>query len=401
MKIMALLLTVGAIQPSLAHSEDIENPPKTTGFKWAMKGAFKSLSASNPLPSQGLPGFLLQGDQGINQSGTQLEHGALQAGYSLNQNLGMQLTIGAHQTDPWHIETALLQMKGGNAHTGWQINAGRQSPSLGPLVNQAGNFDRFGSMPLAKEAMTLGDWTEDGIEVGFKPSFWGLNWHMNAGVWAGHGFPAAANARVFPSLHVGVNGHGMHGNWRADGFIAPIKVTGRGSRITRQQGAHSHAAINCNEPMTDVVCFNGQANLSGISAQWVGEHVPLTLQTAWLLRDEKGTLESNNGLGQYNGNHQGGWLRAMWHIDPSFDTALQLERVQATHHLTGSGTQILASEAGFDNYTPQKRTTLMLAYNALPWAVIHLEVGHEKSQRQSANFVATRLILSVQKAGHH
>jgi hypothetical protein len=381
-----------------AHGDAHQAIPEAQGFKLGAAGVLAGLSAPRQLLSQGLPGYLLQGDPGVDLRGTQLEHGVLQAGYRLSDNWGAQLAVGAHGTDPWHIETAGLQARSTAAATQWTVNLGRISPALGSVITRAGHLDRFGLMPLARQAMTDGDWTQDGAELGLKRPLWGVDSTVHVGVWAGQRFPgsSASQPRPFPSLHLGAQWDGAWGGWALDGFVAQLHPTGRASRITSSNGAHTHVAPVCDASLNGVVCFDGHSRLSGLSAQWSGPDIPVTLKAAMLWRSEQGTLQSVNGLAQYDARNRGDWLEAIWRIHAQWETALRLERLHAQHTLVGSGSGagLLASESGFGNYKALQRTTAMLGYKLNPLVGLSLEAGRESTQTQAVHFFAARLIVN-------
>jgi hypothetical protein len=391
---LCLGLTVLMVLPTWAHQQAQEAIADQAGFKLGGSGVLRYLSASKPLASQGLPGYLLQGDPGVDLRGGQLEHAVLQLGYRSNHWLGAQLAVGAHGTDPLHIEVARLQATGQADSLAWLASLGRQQPSLGEVLTQAAHLDRFGLMPLAKQAMTQGDWTTDGIELGLKRQFWGANWTLDAGLWSGEHFPGSAATKAFAHLHLGAQWDGAWGNWAMDGFMAQLHPRSRASRIASINGAHTHAAPGCDANLNGVVCFDGQTRLSGLSAQWVAKSIPITVKAALLLRLDQGTLQSANGLGQYDARNQGQWFEAIWRMHPQWETALRAERVRAQHTIVGSGASLLATESGFGNYSPQQRTTAMLGYTVNPWVGIRLEAGREKTHTQSAYFVAARLVLN-------
>lgn len=384
-------LLVSAAQ---AHTDANEAIPDTPGFKASLAAAAISLSAKDKLPSQAMPGYLIRGDVGIDHRGTQLEHGVGQIGYRLNQTLGAQLAVGAHGTDPAHLEAAWLQARGFSPALDWTVGAGRQRPSLGVVMTRAGHLDRFGLMPLAKQALANGDWIEDGMEASAKQQFGGVDWTLDAGVWRGRSFPGGATASANPAVHLGAVGHHDAGEWALDAFVAQLKPQARGSRVFSANGAHTHAAPVCDASLNGVVCFDGRTRLSGISAQWAGRSLPVTLTGAMLWRDEQGSLASRNGLGQYDGRNRGEWLQGVWRVARDWETGVRVERLKADQSLVGAGASLVATEAGFGNYAQLQRQTFMAGYSLSPWADVRLEAGRDFSSAVSTRFVALRFILN-------
>ena len=389
--ILACAATVGSA--ALAHTDANEAIPDALGVKTSLAAAVSSLSAKDKLPSQAMPGYLVKGDVGIDRRGTQLEHGVAQLGYRLNQTLGAQLAIGAHGSDPVHVEAAWLQARGFSPALDWTVGAGRQRPSLGKVMTRSGHLDRFGLMPLAKQALTDGDWIDDGAELSVKRQAAGVDWTVDAGVWRGRSFPGGAASSANPAVHLGAVGHHDAGEWAVDAFVAQLKPQARGSRIFSATGAHTHAAPVCDASLNGVVCFDGRSRLSGISAQWEGRTLPITLTGAMLWRTEHGALASRNGLGQYDGRNRGEWLQGVWRMSPAWEAGVRLERLKANQSLVGAGASLVAAEAGFGSYSRLQRQTVMAGYKLSPWADLRLEAGRDASNTVATRFVALRLVM--------
>ena len=382
---------------ALAHTDANEAIPDSAGVKASIAAAITCLSARDKLPSQAMPGYLIKGDAGIDHRGTQLEHGVAQLGYRLNQMFGAQLAVGAHGTDPLHVEAAWLQARGYSPAVDWTLGAGRQRPSLGKVMTRSGHLDRFGLMPLAKQMMADGDWIEDGLEASLKRQAAGVDWTLDAGIWRGRSFPGGAKDSVNPSVHLGATGHQDAGEWAVDAFAAQLKPEQRGTRTYSATGAHTHAAPVCDVNLNGVVCFDGRSRLTGVSAQWEGRNLPVTLTGAVLWRTESGSLGSRNGLGQYSGRNRGEWLQAVWQFSPVWEAGARLERLKTDQSLVGGGASWVASEAGFGHYSPLQRQTLMAGYKLSPWADLRLEAGRDEVNSVSVRFVALRLVVQWDK----
>lgn len=393
----AAALAALTAMPGWAHLSTDEAIPQTEGAKVGLSAALTSLSAPERLPSQGLPGYLLLGDPGVDPRDSRLEHGVAQLGYRFSPAWGAQLALGAHGSDPVHIESAWLQGRGKLSTSDWALGAGRQSPSLGSTLDRAGHIDRFGLIPLAKQAVLSGDWIEDGAEFGIKQQNGDLGWRVDAGVWSGRKFPGASGSPAIPSLHLGTNWETSIGEISADAFAAQLRPTGRGSRLANAPGGHTHVAPVCNESLQEVVCFDGRSRVAGLSAQWESRDWPITLTGAVMWRTEDGSLQSRNGIGQYMGRTRGEWVEGVLRPVPQWELGLRLERLAATQTLVGPGAALVAAEAGFAAYAPQRRYTAMAGYLAKPWADVRLEWGRELAGQQAVNFVALRLVLQWER----
>ncbi len=375
---------------------------------WAWQGALavRQLSASAVrLPSQGLPGYLLMGDPGERAQGLHLEHAVLGLRYRFNSAMTAQVALGAHGSDPAHVELAWL---GTNTRThsmgrspddwpptqlSWGL--GRRGPAWGAVVQSAGHLDVFAAMPLAKAAILGGDGVQDGAELGVTHRRGGLQWQGQLGVWSGRSFPGSRATAAFPGFHVGVqtlDGTGLS----LDAFTAVLKPQARGSRTAQAPGGHSHAAPECNAQLQEVVCFDGSSHVSGLSTRWMSRSAtPLTLTGAVMWRHEDGALQSLNGNAHYRGRTRGEWLQGLWAFKPQWQAGLRLEHLAAQHTLMGPGAQFVAAEAGFNAYAPLYRHTAMLAFAPAPWISLYIEAGREQAGSQHANVVALRWVAQT------
>jgi hypothetical protein len=378
---------------SFAHTgqgDPIPDVPGETRVGLAAAGAW--LRANDPLPSQRLPGFLLLGDPGIDRRGTRLEHAVAQIGHRLTEHLGGYLALGKHDEDPVHVEAAWLQARGSVGDVGWTFGLGRERPALGPVMTLAGHLDRFGAMPLAKHAVTDGDWIENGAALGATGHAGPLAWTLDVGVWAARAFPGDRSASPAPSLHAGTRWTGAGGEWSVDGFMAWLAPSARGSRTVSTTGAHSHVAPRCDDALVDVVCFDGRSRISGLSVQWAADTLPLTVAAAVMWRDESGSLASRNGLARYEGSTRGDWIQALWRLPADWEAGIRHERLAATQSIVGAGASLLASETGLNGYAPQRRTTLKLSRALATWIEAGLEVGEEHAGSVSSRFVSLRVL---------
>lgn len=403
---LAAACTLLVVGPALAHGEADDLLPPEPGLRLGAAAAVGALHAREPLPSQGLRGFLLQGDAGQDRRGGHLEHATATASVRASAQLGASLSLGKHGSDPAHVEAAWLQWRQdltdnapGDARW-WQLTAGRQRPALGRAMGQAGHFDRFGLMPLAKQATLNGDWIDDGVELGWRQQGTAGGWRADIGLWRGQVFPGGQGASPVPSVHLGWE----QGPWSLDGWLARFTPTERGSLVQSLNG-HSHNAPDCAPPLKNRVCFGGASTVAGASAVWDGVRsasgLPWTFTAAGWQRQETGQLESPNGLARYHGRTQGGWLQALWQGHAQWEAGVRLERIWATQSLQGAGASLLALETGVAAYQPAQRIGALLAWKPRPWARMGLEIGEERGVRASspANasartpYVMLRLVL--------
>jgi hypothetical protein len=404
--LMAAVLAA-ATGAAFAHGEADDALPADPGVRLSAAAAVTWLDTNKELPSQRLRGFLLQGDAGTDRQGLALEHATLGAAWRINDMLGAELTVGKHGSDSAHVESAWVQARhdADGADHWWLLTAGRQRPALGAAMGQGGHFDRFALMPLAKQMATHGDWMDDGLQLGWRQDNGQRRLSADVGLWRGRVFPGGDSGSVVPTVHLGWG----QGPWQVDGFAAWLKPERRGSSVSANAG-HSHTAPECNAALKDVACFTGRSTLAGASVVWTGAQSPtawpVTLTASGWLRDEKGSLESANGLGQYRAQNRGLWLQALWDVAPQWQTGLRLERAWTTQSLSGPGATLLASETGLSAYQPASRQTLVLAWQFNPRVTLSAELGRERAAAPpgtaaaaavgtgstSVNFAALRLV---------
>jgi hypothetical protein len=388
-----------------AHSGFEGAIPRDPGWRLSADASVSAARTRGRLPSEGLPGYLAKGDSGFAPNGTQIEHAVVQAGYRFNDRMGAQLAMGVHGSDPVHVEAAWLAMRGDRYGTDWMLGAGRQQPSLGPVLAAAGHFERSGRMPLARQAQTAGTWIENGLELGVRPHFAGADWSIDLGVWAGRSFPGSdGSSGARPSAHVGVARPTAWGDWTIDGFVAWLHPGGRGKRIMGD-GPHQHTHEDpvCDQRLDAVVCLDARSRISGFSLQWTPPSSDLIVRAVGLQRSESGSLMARDGVGRYVGLTQGGWLEAIHPISPSWVGGARVEWLTARQRLEGPGASMVAAQAGIDRYAPVNRIAVMATYRIGRYSAIQLEAGRESSrstgreENEGGRFVAARWVVGWQK----
>ncbi len=378
-----------------AHGDTAHALPQEPGVRVGLEAAWAHLNTQGnaALPSTRLGGYLIQGDSGMDRRGGNLEHALVDVGWRLDSTWGAYAALGKHGSDQPHLESAWLQGNWAVSGSEWQVQAGRQSPHLGPVMTPAGHLDRFALMPLAKQAAFNGDWIEDGVQVGWRRSGELVDWNANAGLWQGKVFPGAQNGDVVPAIHLGV----ARGEWEVDVFVAHFEPKGRGAQTVSSNGGHSHSAPACNAQLLNVVCYDGSSQVMGASARWSGTSLPLEVGAAYWVREEAGSIYSANGLASYAGRNHGTWADVIWTISPVLEAGLRLEQLSASHDLRGPGATLVASEAGFGSYDSVQRSSLMLGYRPMSWLNVRLEAGQETQGSARADFVLLRAVVSLSR----
>lgn len=381
-------LAVGllAAAPAGAHGPWLDAIPDAPGLRLgaAVAGAWYAADAPLPMPPRGV---LLTGQPDIDRDGARLEHATLDVGWRLSEALGATAAIGWHGDGDSHFEAFWLHGYRATPAGDWTLGAGRRRVPLGPVLDGAGHFDRFGLMPLARRATFDGDWIEEGASLGWRGGPEGV-WDADFGLWRGRAFPDGDGRGVFPHLRVGA----QLGHVRVDGFIAHARADGRGAEIQRGDAGHGHGVPSCAGGLAQVVCFEGDVDLAGASARWHLHEYALDLSLAGLSRRERGDLYSQSGDTRYHGRTGGGWLEAAWGFRPDWTLAARLEGVRGRHRLSGAGAGLVAREAGLlPDPGTARRAAVLLAWSPradLTWSA---EIGEERDDLARNRFVGLRL----------
>ncbi len=387
--LLACALGLFGLQTSArAHGDEAEPLPEGPGVRVGVAGALRVLDGPAELPSQRLPGFLLQGDAGVDARGAQLEHGVVDAGWRLNEQWGTYAALGKHGSERAQVEAAWLQWL---PRADWRLTAGRQKPALGAVVTSAGHLDRFALVPLAKQASFGHDWIDDGVQLGWRRNAGRADMALDVGLWRGKVWPGGAGTPVALSLHGGVTVD----DFTFDAFAAHFEPSGRGTRVAQAGGGHSHVAPVCDVALKDVVCFGGRSQVLGASARWLSHALPLSASAAVLWHRDQGQLRSRNGLGDYGGDTLGGWVEGLWTVHPQWELGARLERLQSRQRLEGAGVSLIAAEVGLNAYRPATRAALMLGWLPRERVAVRLEAGTESAGGRRARFAALRAVFSI------
>ncbi len=330
---LAALCGVGLLAFSAQAHEEAQAIPEQAGLRLGAALALADVNASQALPSQRLQGYLVRGDSGVDRRASALEHAVVEAGWRVDSQWSAYAAVGQHDSDPAHAEAAWLRYElDAPADETRTVQVGRMNPQLGPVMTQAGHMDRFALMPLARRVAVDGDWTDDGVQFGGQREFGDWKGYADIGLWRGLAFPGAEGSSPAPSLHLGAE----RGDWRGDLFGIALQPDGRGALAQSATGGHTHNAPDCGTLKTGVLCFNGRSQMAGSSLQWQSHDWPVTLQGAYWLRHDDGTLRSVNGQADHRATYQGGWLQALWRPRADWELGLRSERISAELSLKGA-----------------------------------------------------------------
>lgn len=382
-----------------AHEADDAALPEDPGWRLGATVAAVLPRAERAWPAPAWPGLLIDGQTPRDQHGRlALEHATLDAALRLTPRWALQGTLGWHDGEGAHVETARAAGRwdlgpGGSAGE-LRLSLGRDQVRGGAVLDGAGHFDRFGAMPIAKLAATKGNWIEDGLRLG---------WHRFAerglrgvelGLWRGRAFPGGAGAPPAATLH-------LHGGWDhvdAHLLLGHVEPEGRGA-VQRLGGStgHSHGSLDCRRSLQQRVCLDGGASLLQASLRWSSEDERWYLGGALIGKREAGLLSSTSAAADWRSTQWGGWvdISGPLPLASTASWALRLEQLRARQQLVGTGASGLAREAGLDGARQPWRATLALL-QPLDWLgtdwQLSAEAGQEHSGLGRQAFAALRLI---------
>ena len=387
---LVLCLIGGLLAFSAQAHEEAQAIPETAGLRLGAALALADVNARQALPSQRLPGYLVRGDSGVDRRASALEHAVVEAGWRMDSQWSAYAAVGQHDSDPAHAEAAWLRYELDAPEDETRtIQLGRMRPQLGPVMTQAGHMDRFALMPLARRVAVDGDWIDDGAQFSARHDWGAWTGYADLGLWRGRMFPGAAGSSPAPSLHLGAE----RGDWRGDLFAVALQPDGRGALAQSTTGGHTHNTPDCGTLKTGVLCFNGNAQVGGASLQWQSHDWPVTLQGAYWLRHDEGTLRSVNGQADHTASYGGGWLQALWRPRADWEVGMRSERISADLSLNGAGATLLAQEAGLTGSAPIRRDTLLLSWQPHPLVTVSAETGREAQGGQAVNFTVLRAVF--------
>lgn len=401
----ALLLALGilAARPAAAHTAGERAIPAQPGWRVGAAAAVVAVDADGPVPGPRLDGQTGVGDTPEDLRSLALEHATVDVGARLHPLLGLSVAVGRHGQDPTHFEAAWVEARPA-ADSAWSFGLGRLRVPLGPVVTEAGHYDRFLQTPLVKRAAFHGDWIEEGgnlawrVAPGSGPM--GLD-GLDLGLWRASTFPGGDGASPAPVLHL----QGQAGPVRWDGFAAWMRPEGRGSFARPASGlpgvGHQHRLPDCTESLRELVCFDGEVRLIGGSLQWTPAGAPdWRFVAAGLHRDEDGQLFGRNGDVAYRGRAWGGWLEAQWRWRPGWELAWRGEGLKARNTLEGPGASLLARDAGLLPDRGSWRQALALGWAPTPSLRLSAEAGRESLAGQAQTVLALRLRIALPELLH-
>jgi hypothetical protein len=376
--------------PAQAHEPGADALPGAPG--WQLGGAAAVLlpSADERWPAAAWPGVLVNGSAPRDaRGGLRLEHGTLDLAARVDARFGAHLAAGWHDRERVHTEAATLQGRFAWGADELTLRLGRDTVSLGGVIDGAGHFDRFSQPPLAKRAVLNDEWIDDGLSLAWRrPEADGLR-ALAAGVWRGRAFPGGPAGPAVPSLH-------LHAGWgHLDAHLAAARFEPRGRGSAAQSlgsTGHLHGSLDCRASLQQRVCFDGTVDVLGGSLQWTPEQGQWSASVAGLLRREQGALYASAGDAALHTRLSGLWADLAWLPAPGWTLASRWERLVASNQLAGIGTALLADAAGLADAGPVQRFTAAALYQAHEQLTLAVEGGHERRAGGRVTHLALRAV---------
>lgn len=375
---------------ALAHDPGAYGLPEDPGWRLGGAVALLGATANERWPTAEWPGVMVTGVAPEDwRHVLKLEHAEIGGALRVNRYFGLRASVGWHGSDSAQVESARLEGGTEWAEGRLTLGIGRDRVGLGPVIDRAGNFDRFSQPPLVKRAVLNGDWIDDGATVSWtRLAADGLR-AVEAGIWRGHEFPGGPAGPAVPSLR-------LQAGWGHADFnlsVARFKPTGRGTAVASAgESGHVHGTLDCRNTLQQMVCFDGDVDVATGSAQWTSDDERWTFALAGMLRRDRGSLYSINGFADLDLHITGFWADAIWTPLPRWSVAMRLERLVPDSRLEGFGVARLAREAGLVDGGPVNRASLAVLYGVWGDIQLSVEAGYERFQGGSVSHVALRAV---------
>lgn len=386
--VWAVALCAGLAQ---AHEDEHNMPPLQPGWHMGAGLALDVAAGQDAWPVPRHEGVLLTGQTARNRRNElSLEHATVGAAARFTPWLAAQLDVGMHDRDQAHLEVARLEANWQAWGQPWRLRAGRQSPSLGGVVDGAGHFDSFAQAPLAKQAVFNETWIDDGLTLQWQqPTERGLQ-ALELGAWRARAFPAGPHGPAAPSLKATA----VWNHWTGHLFGAWLQPQGRGAAtVGKGTVGHTHGVPDCHQSVANLACFDGQAQVFGASLSGGSDDERWAYSAAGLWRRERGALYTQTGTAAYEGDTTGLWADVSLRWRPDLTVALRAERLASQHMLNGPGASLVASAAGLTAAPTVHRLALALGSTRFEPVSLWLEAGAEQASGASAQpYVVLRAV---------
>jgi len=379
----ALLLSLAGAQ---AHERESDEALEAPGWSVRAAAALSAMAAREAWPVARRSGVLGSGMTLDEQRGLRLEHATVGAALRLDPTdmtrLQASVDIGRHGDGTTHVETARLDGQrelASGARIG--LRAGRMTVPLGSMIDTVGHLDRFAQMPLVRQAVSDGDWIDDGVVLHWQGDVHGPDdatvlERIEVGGWRAQALPGSAESGIAPGLQLRLR----RGDWRLEAGAIHLQPRNRGAYAASTRSGHTHAAPDCSRSLIGVTCFDGRGTVASVSLRWQPDASPLGLTLATMAQRERGQLASASGTADYRGLVTGGWIEADWQVRPDWTLALRAERLASDHRLIGPGATGVAADAALTPNQPAWRLAVSAGWTPAPGWQLLAETGTERAE---------------------
>jgi hypothetical protein len=396
--IKVITLSVLSISCAYAHDEVspvLGNAGLATEGATALADAHKlelfagiglqSLHGAKAYPAARLPGVLEAGSARSDQRGDGLDYAEIGARAQFMSTLSGQLNLARHggKGGSNDVDQAWLDLHDSVAEHGYAARAGRQLVPLGLLNLQHAHTRDFGIAPLTLRAMVNDGWRADGVRL---DADLGAGFAAGVGAWMQQGFPGTVSNK--PDMN----------SARLAWSDAQLKFEAGYAHTTINQRAlstvglagHTHSVPTCTIASATLVCLQGAANIWTLAGRWQAAADSVWLGGEYWNKRETGTLRSNFGSPNYQGEMNGGWLEIGYPVLANLQVLARSEKLVAKHALVGANAALVATQAGIFN-SSQPLSSQSVAVRWQPYSGHHLSAEWTQ-QNLGANHLSAYLL---------
>lgn len=349
----------------------------------------RAATIGGPAGSRDIPGFLLGREAGVGPEGVSLGETELDISANADDKFFGLVTVALNADDgrtEVELEEAYLQTLALPA--GFTLKAGQFFSGIGYQNAKHSHAWDFVDQPLVYEAMLSGQLLDTGAQVAWvAPTETYLQ--LGAELLRGDRFPGGGAAH-----------HGF-GAWSLFG-----RVSGELGASNTWQAGLSYLSTNPRGRTSEDRA--GRAfEFSGDSDVWIASLVwkwspqgnfrerNLVLQSEFLHRRERGTLEVASLLGDYRGDQDGFYAQGAFQFMPRWRAGLRYDRLWSDNTLAGIPASFLP-----DAQAPS-RLSAMLDFSNSEFSRLRLQWNHQWGGLEGDDAVFLQYILSVGSHGAH
>lgn len=345
----------------------------------------QSLHGAKAYPVARLPGVLEAGSARADQRGDGLDYAEIGARAQFLTNLLGQLNFARHggKGGTNEVDQAWLNFNDSVAAQEYSTRVGRQLVPLGLLNLQHAHTRDFGIAPLTMRAMVNDAWRADGVR--FDADL-GAGFAAGVGAWMQQGFPGTVSNR--PDMHSARLGW-SDAQLKFEAGYAHTTINQRALSTVGLAG-HTHSVPTCTIASATLVCLQGAANIWTLAGRWQAAADSVWLGGEYWNKRETGTLRSNFGAPNYQGEMNGGWLEIGYPVLANLQVLARSEKLVAKHVLLGANAALVATQAGIFN-SAQPLTSQAVAVRWQPYSGHHLSAEWTQ-QNLGANHLSAYLL---------